>query len=72
MRGCYSANEEDNESGEGIAEMAESEINGNKIGKAEPNSKKKIWLIGDQQRNTSLRHGGNGDDRKLPALLEDA
>lgn len=41
-------------------------MEGSKTGKAEPNPKKNVWLIGDQQRNASLRHGGIGDDRKLP------
>lgn len=49
-----------------VAEISEFKIYGNKIGKAEPNSIKKIWLIGDQQRNTSLRHDGIVNDRKLP------
>jgi hypothetical protein len=76
MRGLHTQRTgEDNESGDGeqsIAEMAEFEINGNKIGKAELNSKKQIWLIGDQQRNTSLRHGATGNDRNMPVLLEEA
>lgn len=63
---CHSAKEESGDGVHSVAEIPEFKNNGNKTGKAEPNSKKKFWLIGDQQRNTSLRHGGIGNDRKLP------
>ena len=65
---CHSAKEESGDGVHSVAEIPEFKNNGNKTGKAEPNSKKKFWLIGDQQRNTSLRHGGIESDRKLPAL----
>lgn len=63
---CYSANSGSGDVEQRIAEISGPEMQDAKIGKTELNSKKNIWLIGDQQRNTSLRHGAIGSDRTLP------